>query len=145
MEFNYFDILSRAQKGYARLLDPICKKYDLTRKELDVMLFLANNPGQNRAADVVAGRGLSKSHVSVSVAGLEEKGLLTRSEDPDDRRTVHLHLTEAAMPIVETGRWKQKMFFSYLHKGVTQEQIDAIVSFAKLVNENIQNIEEVIE
>ncbi len=145
MDFNYFDILSRAQKGYSRLMDPVCKKYDLTRKELDVLLFLANHPGQDRAADVVNGRGLSKSHVSISVTGLEEKGLLTREEDQEDRRTVHLHLTGAAHPIVEEGRGKQRSFFTYLHNGVTQEQIDAVIAFAVRVNENIRNIEEVIE
>ncbi len=145
MEFSYFDILSKAQKGYSRLMDPICKKHDLTRKELDVMLFLANNPGRDRAVDIVSGRGLSKSHVSISVTGLEEKGLLLRREDPEDRRTIHLHLTAAATPIVEEGRLRQRRFFAYLHNGVTQEQIDAIVSFAKMVNENIQNIEEVID
>lgn len=145
MEFHYFDILSKAQKGYSRLMDPLCKKYSLTRKELDVMLFLANNPGKDRASDIVNGRGLSKSHVSISVTGLEEKGLLLRQEDEEDRRTVHLRLTDRAAPIVETGRIKQKRFFQYLHNGVTQEQIDAIVAFAELVNKNIQNIEEVIE
>ena len=43
-QFTYFDTVARAQKGYARLLEPICKKWDLTRNELDVILFLANNP-----------------------------------------------------------------------------------------------------
>ena len=62
-QFNYFDTMARAQKGYARLLEPICKKWDLTRNELDVMLFLANNPDYDRAADIVTNRGLAKSHV----------------------------------------------------------------------------------
>ena len=48
-QFNYFDTMARAQKGYARLLEPICKKWELTRNELDVMLFLANNPDYDRA------------------------------------------------------------------------------------------------
>ena len=43
-QFNYFDTMARAQKGYAMLLEPICEKWDLTRNELDVILFLANNP-----------------------------------------------------------------------------------------------------
>ncbi|MBP3683474.1 MAG: MarR family transcriptional regulator [Oscillospiraceae bacterium] len=145
MEFNYFDIMAKAQKGYARLLDPICKKYDLTRNELDVLLFLANNPQFDRAVDIVNNRGLSKSHVSLSISGLEEKGLLIRHNDPADKRTVHLKLTDKAEEIAEAGRLAQKRFFSYLHQGVTQEQIDLMVEFGKKVNENIKNIEEVIE
>ena len=145
MEFNYFDIMARAQKGYARLLDPICKRYDLTRNELDVLLFLANNPQYDRAVDIVNNRGLSKSHVSLSISSLEEKGLLLRLNDPADKRTVHLKLTERAETVVEAGRMAQKRFFSYLHQGVTQEQIQLMVEFGKKVNENIKNIEEVIE
>ena len=142
--FEYFDIISRAQKGYARLLDPICRKWDVTRNELDVMLFLANNPELNRAVDIVQHRGLSKSHVSMSIANLEKRGFLLRREDASDRRTVHLSLTEAAKPIVEKGQHSQRLFFSYLHKGVSREQIELMVDFAQRVSENIKNIEEVI-
>ena len=65
--------MARAQKGYARLLEPVCKKFDLTRNELDVILFLANNPNFDRAVDIVNNRGLTKSHVSMSVASLESR------------------------------------------------------------------------
>lgn len=143
-DYNYFDTMARAQKGYARLMDPVCKKWNLTRNELDVLLFLANNPELDRAVDIVNNRGLSKSHVSLSITNLEKRGLLTRKEDPADRRTVHLQLTEAAREITEKGQGAQKTFFSYLHQGVSQEQIDLMVDFAKKVSENIRNIEEVI-
>ena len=142
--FNYFDTMARAQKGYARLLEPICKKWNLTRNELDVILFLANNPDYDRAVDIVNHRGLSKSHVSLSISSLEEKQLLTRQEDPQDRRTVHLKLTEQGGKIAGIGRMAQKRFFSYLHQGVTQEQIAMMVDFARKVGENIKNIEDVL-
>lgn len=142
--FNYFDTMARAQKGYGRLMEPICKKWDLTRNELDVLLFLANNPEYDRAVDIVNNRGLSKSHVSLSITNLEKRGLLTREEDPADRRTVHLKLSESSREITESGRMAQKRFFTYLHQGVTQEQVDMMVEFARRVSENIKNIEEVI-
>ncbi len=142
--FNYFDTMARAQKGYGRLMEPICRKWNLTRNELDVMLFLANNPEFDRAVDIVNNRGLSKSHVSLSINNLEERGLLVRQEDPNDRRTVRLKLTETSREITDAGRMAQKRFFSYLHQGVSQEQIDLMVEFARKVGENIKNIEEVI-
>ena len=143
-EFNYFDTMARAQKGYARLLEPICKKWNLTRNELDVMLFLANNPDFDRAVDIVNHRGLAKSHVSMSVTNLESRGLLERISDPADRRTVHLKLTEKAREITDVGCRRQKQFMDYLHQGVTQEQLDMMRLFAQRVYENVQNIEEVI-
>lgn len=143
-QFNYFDTMARAQKGYARLLEPICKKWDLTRNELDVMLFLSNNPDYDRAVDIVNHRGLSKSHVSLSITNLESRGLLERIPDPVDRRTVHLKLTEASKPITDVGCRVQKQFMDYLHQGVTEEQLGLMRLFAERVHENIRNIEEVI-
>ena len=142
--FNYFDTMARAQKGYARLLEPICKKWDLTRNELDVILFLANNPAYDRAVDIVNNRGLSKSHVSLSINSLENRGLLTRTADPVDRRTVHLQLTEKAKEVTEVGCRVQKQFMDYLHQGITEEQLELMRLFAERVYENIQNIEEII-
>lgn len=143
-QFNYFDTMARAQKGYARLLEPICKKWDLTRNELDVILFLANNPDYDRAVDIVNNRGLSKSHVSLSINNLESRGLLERIPDPTDRRTVHLRLTEASKPIADVGCRVQKQFMDYLHQGVTEEQMQLMRMFAERVHENIKNIEKVI-
>ena len=143
-QFRYFDTMSRAQKGYARLLEPVCKKWDLTRNELDVILFLANNPDYDRAVDIVNSRGLSKSHVSLSVGSLEARGLLCRQEDSSDRRTVHLKLTEAADAITKDGQEAQKRFLACLHQGVTREQLELMADFTRKVSENIKNIEEIL-
>ena len=91
----YFDMLSKSQKGYSKILDPVCKKWDLTRSEMDVLLFLYNNPEYDRAADIVTRRGMTKSLVSMSVATLEARGLLQRQCSPTDRRAMHLRLPEA--------------------------------------------------
>ena len=140
----YFDMLNQSQRAYGRQLESVCKKWDLTRNELDVILFLANNPEFDRAADIVNHRGLAKSHVSMSVNNLESRGLLDRIPDPSDRRTVHLHLTEKAKEITEVGCRVQKQFMDYLHQGVTEEQLELMRLFAERVYENIKNIEEVI-
>ena len=121
---DYYDILGMAKKGYSKLLAPLCEEYSLTRNELDVMLFLANNPGYDRAADIVSRRGLAKSHVSLSVGNLESRGLLKRRMDPEDRRTVHLELTEQALEIARQGREAQIGFFSSVYAGLTPEEVE---------------------
>ena len=143
MEFNYFDIMMRAQKAYARVMDPICKQWELTRNELDVLLFLANNPEYDRAADIVVNRGIAKSHVSLSVTTLEGRGLLLRQPDAEDRRTVHLKLTGDAWKIAEAGKKAQQTFFSRIHQGVSQEELEHWRTFTRKVGENIKNMEDV--
>ena len=141
-QFNYFDTMARAQKGYARLLEPICKKWDLTRNELDVMLFLANNPALDRAADIVTHRGLVKSHVSLSVSTLESKGFLYRQADPEDRRTVHLKLMPEAFLIAQAGREAQKAFLDKIHQGISQEELEIWRGMTQKIKANIKATEE---
>ena len=141
MKMNYFEAMQLGKKGYSRILEPVCRRWDLTRNELDVLLFLANNPGMDRAADVVTNRGMTKSHVSLSVTRLEARGLLRRREDPRDRRTVRLELTEAAGEIAMAGRAAQKAYFSRLFRGLSREELDAWQAILEKVNRNIAGME----
>lgn len=138
---NYFDIMTQSQKLYGRCLEPICKTWDLTRNELDILLFLYNNPEYDRAADIVARRGIAKSHVSLSVASLEGKALLLRQFSREDRRTAHLKLTELGNRIAAEGRVAQKHFFNRLYAGISEEEMLLWRKITVKVCENIENFE----
>ena len=141
MRMDYFETMLRARKGYSRVMDPVCEQWNLTRNEMDVILFLYNNPAYDRASDVAARRGMAKSHVSLSVSSLEEKGLLTRRIDPADRRTVHLTLMGEAEDIAIQGRDAQKIFFGKIYKGLSEEEIAAWTRIAEKVSNNIANLD----
>ena len=81
-----------------------------------MLLFLANNPEQNRAADIVRGRGMSKGHVSSLLRSLEDRGLVACRADGADRRAVHLALTDGAGEIAEDGRAVQREFIRRLRE-----------------------------
>lgn len=135
------DIIQLAKKRYAQLLEPLCDAWTLTKTEVDVLLFLANNPGLDRAADIVRVRQITKSHVSLSVSNLEQQGFLTREFDPEDRRTAHLTLTEAALPIVREGNRIQQEFFNCIFAGLTDEEIAFWRAILDKVCSNIQSME----
>ena len=138
---DYFETALRARKGYSRALDPICQQWDLTKNELDVILFLYNNPQFDRASDVAARRGMAKSHVSLSVASLESKGLLRRRPEPEDRRAVHLELIGDAEHIARQGREAQIDFFGKIYAGLTEEEIAVWSRAAEKVRQNIANLD----
>lgn len=140
MRAEYFDTMLRAKKGYARVMEPVCRQWDITRNELDVMLFLANNPGYDRAADIVSRRGIAKSHVSLSVGNLEAKGLLVRRFDEGDRRTVHLQLTPEALRIAKQGRDAQIGFFSQIYAGLTREELELWSELMMKVAGNVEKM-----
>ena len=138
MKHDYFGFSQRAARIYARTMEPLCQEYGLTKKELDVLLFLYNNPEYDRAADIVAHRGLTKSHVSLSVSNLEARGLLLGRTDPKDRRTVRLELTPAANGICLRGRELQEAFFTKLFAGLSQEQLDIWLDVKQALGRNIE-------
>jgi len=137
---GFFDTLSQSQKAYSRQLEPVCRKWDLTRSELDVLLFLHNNPGYDRAVDIVAHRGMAKSHVSLSVVNLERRGLLQRQFSPTDRRTAHLLLTSQGQNIAAEGKAAQHRFFEQLYQDVTAEEFQIWEAVTQKVRTNIENL-----
>ena len=138
---EYFDIMELARRSYTRLLGPICEEHDLTRNALDVLLFLFNNPQYDRAADIVAYRGMTKAHVSLSVSTLEDRGLLTRQFDEADRRTAHLVLTELGTAIAAKARAAQRHFFDCIYQGIPQEDMARWTEIMQSINENIRNLD----
>lgn len=140
-EFDYFEAMASARKSYSKLMEPICQEWELTRNELDVILFLYNNPAYDRAADIVSHRGIAKSHVSLSVAGLEEKGLLRRRFSEQDRRTAHLELTDRGRDIALRAREKQMRYFSALYEGISREEFEIWKNITQKVWENLKNLE----
>lgn len=135
---NYFDVLGKSQKAYARQLEPVCKKWNLTRNELDVILFLYNNPDFDRASDIVSRRGIAKSHVSMSVASLEGRGLLEKHFSETDRRTVHLKLTESAQEICSDGKIAQQAYFVILFGDISKSEMKFLENIIRKISQNLE-------
>ena len=138
---DYLDAMGKAKKEYLRYLEPVCKDRSLTQNELAVLLFLYNNPGRDRAADIVRGRGMSKGHVSLSLRSLEARGLVARWEDEEDRRTVRLTLTDNGGKIAADGQAAQRDFFARIRAGITSEESQVMRSVTQKISENILALE----
>ena len=84
------------KKLYDHLCLHVMKKYQMTRSELDILLFLYNNPTFDSAKDIVEQRGLSKSHASMGIEKLIQDGYLKAIVDEHDKRKSHLLLQASA-------------------------------------------------
>lgn len=133
-----FEHYSAGETLYGKLLAPVCTQYGLTRMELNVLLFLYHNPEYDTASQIVKRRRLTKSHVSMSVRSLEEKGLLTCAYRGQDRRTIHLALTDEAAEIVESGCAAQKQFTEVVFSGFSQEEREMLWDMIVRIDHNIE-------
>lgn len=74
---------------------------DLQPIQVSALLYLARcNHYSNTPLAVTEYLGLTKGTVSQSLKALEAKGLIVKTQDPRDKRSVHLQLTEAARALV---------------------------------------------
>lgn len=125
------------RKLYCSLFTPMLERRGLTQLEMDILLFLANNPACDTARDIVEKRHLAKSHVSVGIDALAGRGLLVRQMREGNRKTIHLVLTEAAAPIVEEGRAVQRQYGELLLAGFTEEEREELFRLLDQIGENV--------
>ena len=126
--------------AYNFVCKPLLHKFNLPQTAFDILMFLANNPCYDTAAEVSKIRHIPKSQVSLSVKSLCEKGMLESSHTPGNRKSIHLVVTDKAEPVVRYGRKVQTEFSKVIFDGFTKEETD---EFEKLHMKMADNIEKV--
>lgn len=107
---------------YESFCIPLCKKYQLNQSDLDLILFIANNPMYNTAKDVCEIRGIRKN-------------------DIHDRRIQRLCLTEKCQPIIADGREMQTHFFTSITAGLTDEELKLYQKLSEKIRDQVIKLE----
>lgn len=134
---NIFRHYAASESLYTATVTPVCEKYGLTYMEFTVLMFLANNPQFDTASEIVKYRHLTKSHVSMSIRSLQDKGLVKGQYHEPNRRTIHLKLLEPAEPIISDGRTAQQTFGNILFSGFSESDCEQFLAYMKRVDQNI--------
>lgn len=124
-------------KQYTSLFDELIKKYHITQIEIDVLAFLANNPEYQHAQDIVNIRGISKGHASIAVEKLVQKGFLTRTTDPCNRRCNILLVTQEASSMVKEIQAIQASFNDRAYQDFSEEDRQTYHRLLKKMYENL--------
>lgn len=125
------------RKLYGGLFTPLLARWSITQLEMDILLFLANNPDFDTARDIVEKRHLAKSHVSAGVDALAGRGLLERRRLAGNRKTIHLRPTEAAAPVIEDGQAVQRRYGELLLTGFSREEREELFRLLERVGRNV--------
>lgn len=133
---------SQFRRLYDKKIKGMAERYGLTPAEVNVLLFLANNPEYNTAKDISEMRMLPKSCVSKAVDSLTRQGFLTSREDERDRRILHLFILPAATGVVKDAQENQREFISCVFCNFTQEERRTLDA---LTGKLLINIKEALE
>ena len=140
---NAYQVYTGARQlleGYAAAMQPLCRREGLAPNGVDILLFLANNPGCETAGAICRMRGLKPAIVSFHIDRLVGEGFLQRQPVPGDRRKTALVLTEKAAPVIEQGRRLQKSFADRLTEGLRAEDLAHFRRCVAAFERNIERI-----
>lgn len=114
----------------------VASRYGLKSMEYHVLGILVNYPEMDSAAEIVRAIQTTKSHVSITVKELVEKGLLTRQSMQDNHKTVHLKATEQGKALIEDSARYFEEYMCTVLDGFTQEERMLFQSFCDRFTEN---------
>ena len=126
--------------AYTAICKPLCQTLKLPQTAFDILLFLANNPAYQTAADIVEVRKIKANLVSVNVDKLVRDGYLTREPMPGDRRKTRLLCTEKAQPVIMQGRQLQSAFLQRLFAHTDQQMQDAFLKTIAIMDKNLNEL-----
>ena len=139
---TFWNFIAEFDQAYDYHRKKVMKQFGLSAIEVDVLMFVANNPSLNTSADIVRLRKIAKSHVSMAVKSLIEKGFLTKYSDRANHKIMRLTPTPEAEPVILFGRDEQKKFCMAVECGLTDEDKE---HFRLHLNRVFQNLQEIYE
>lgn len=134
---EFWAFAQSAEESYSEYRKRIMERFSLSAAETDILMFLANNPGYDTAAQIARIRKIPKSQVSLCVNALCGRGLLRGAYTADNRKSIHLALTDAAAPVAAYGRGVQEEFAAALFSGFSEAEKAEFSRLHHKISENI--------
>ena len=137
---DLFSNTRRFHDAYHTIMRPLCIEAQLPPMAIDILMFLANNPGLDTASDICRCRGLKPGIVSFHVDRLVSDGLLERKSVTGDRRKTLLVLTPKADWIIKKGHSLQQQFSQELTRGLSEADLTHLKACIAVFDRNIDRI-----
>lgn len=124
------------KKLYEKMSNLITEKYGLHKVEIEILLFLKKGKGDT-ARDIAENKFFSKAHISHAIDKLMECGYLVGKADAQDRRCIHLILTEKAEPVCGELLKMRENLMGIIYRDITEEERQTMRDVAKKIAHNI--------
>ena len=129
--------LSITHRAHTSLVDKkFKKKFNLSHGQVFILINIYRDEGicQHRLCEEY---NLDKSGVGRILKKLENKNLVFRKSDPEDKRKKLIYLTEKAKEMKTEFKELLKEIEKQMRKGLTQKEIDTISKVLKKIYDNL--------
>lgn len=121
-----------------RIRDDMMKN-NLSITEFSVLEVLFHNKGKQTIQQIGKSVLITSGSMTYIIDKLEQKGFLKRSACPDDRRAIHVTLTDAGFEIMNKIMPEHEDFVDRVFDSLTSNEVDTLVDFLKRVKEKVEN------
>lgn len=139
--YDIFDLLLSLHK-YRKLYEKKCytimKKYGLRIADLDTLYDISILGEKNLAKYIVDIQKMSKANISKSIDNLKKKKFISLAEDAEDRRCIHIIVSETGIPIINEIRAIREDISSVLLTGITNNDKEIVWRLVKQIDRNLE-------
>ena len=127
------------------VLSVFCKNYMGLKKglpvrpsEMGVLNIISETEGPHTPVKLAEMLKVSKPMITAHITSLENKGYITKSPSPQDKRAYHILPTEKAKTLVQKAKADLTHKLDWLIDGLGQDDFNALVAIAEKANKIIE-------
>lgn len=137
---EFLRLSNRLREYYGKQIKDRFSEYTFSPNEISILILLQNNTSITTSTQLRVVLGVSKALVSRSVTTLEQKGLITVTGIPNDKRISHIELTENAIPVLEKISIEIEKINQVLFKDIPTKDIQCMIETMNKMNEKIEGV-----
>lgn len=120
---SMLNAFQQIRRVYINEFTRLFKEETFSPNEIDILLFLSNNPSINTSIQLCVCLNVSKALVCRSVDALIKRHLLYAKADEKDKRIQRLYLSKEAKPVIEKIRELKNAINAELLSDISEEEL----------------------
>lgn len=118
-------LIKRAEMAVRAGLETALGDLAVTPGQYTILSLLASRPDQS-SAGLARKAGVTPQSMSETVTQLERKGLISRAENPEHRRILHISLTDAGNDLLTQCEARVDALEARLLEGLGEERVNLL-------------------
>lgn len=142
MENRICPLINKAALYHKRLMAKMLERFEVTYAQYHVLKTIKEHQSLT-AKEILVHLDTDKATLSGVLNRLEQKNLITRTKDENDRRLLHVHLTKAAGALLEAIRTKEKECEESISKGIKSRELKNFLNVMdKIIDNQLEKLDE---
>jgi DNA-binding MarR family transcriptional regulator len=114
--------------------------YSLTLVQFHILRHIRK--GAHTVSELAERQQISRPAISHAVDQLVEKDLVTRQDDPHDRRYVQLNLTENGSQLLSSVFGKNRQWMAAKMAGLSPEELEILIRALSILKDTFDTVED---